>query len=124
MFDSPVGPAGAGWLGTLWPLGPECGWERMLWAVDGTSGGWVVPGRLGGGDVIEFGNDTADRMVRWYGIVDSYDAVEWLIIQGPYPEPWAAHQHGQQLLDALRYAPPLHTYSTRRACTRRPARRR
>jgi hypothetical protein len=74
--------------------------------------------------VLEFGNDTADRPVRWYGIVDSYDAVEWLTMQGPYRDPRAAHEHAQQLLAQLRYVAPLRAHTARPRCTRGPAARR
>jgi len=124
VIDSPVGAAGTGWLGTLWPSGDDGGWSRMLWAAEDAVGGWLVPTRLAGGDVIEFGNDIADRAVRWYGIVDSYDAVEWLTVQGPYRDPWAAHEHAQHLLADLRYLAPLRTRTSRTRCTRGPASRR
>ena len=123
VIDSPVGAAGARWLGTLWP-GDNCGeWSRMLWTPDHTGGGWLVPTRLAGGDVLEFGNDTANCPVRWYGIVDSYDAVEWLTVQGPYRDPGAAHDDAQRLLGLIRYRSPVRTGTPSRACTRRPARR-
>lgn len=123
MIDSPVSAAAAGWLGTLWPSDNDGGWSRMLWTPADVGGGWLVPARLAGGDVLEFGNDTADRPARWYGIVDSYDAVEWLTVQGPYRDPRAAHEHAQQLLAHLRYAAPLHARVARTRCTRGPAAR-
>ena len=120
VIDSPVGVAAAGWLGTLWLSENDRGWSRMLWTPDDAGGGWLVPGRLAGGDVLEFGNDTADRPVRWYGIVDSYDAVEWLILQGPYAHPADAHNDAQRLLAQLRYQMPLRGRGPRNRCVRRP----
>lgn len=64
-----------------------CGWARMVWQPDHAHGGWVIPTRLAGGDVLEFGTHHAGDDRRWYGIVDCYDAVEWLTVQGPYPAP-------------------------------------
>jgi hypothetical protein len=122
VIDSPLGFAGAGWLSTLWPGGNEGGWSRMLWTPDDGAGGWAVPARLAGGDVIEFGNDLADRAVRWYGIVDSYDAVEWLTVQGPYTDPGAADDHAQQLLATIRFQTPLRTRTRRLPCSRRTSR--
>jgi len=116
LIDSPLGRPGAGWLGTLWPAAEASGWSRMLWTPDTESGGWTIPGRLAGGDVIEFGADHAGQTVRWYGILDSYDAIEWLTIQGPYLEPGAAYQDAQLLLGQLRYALVLRARTT---CRRR-----
>jgi len=124
LIDSPLGPAGHGWLGTLWLAGDPLAWSRMLWTPDPELGGWIVPGRLAGGDVIEFGADRTGQAVRWYGIVDSYDAVEWLTLQGPYPDPCAAHQHAQQLLGHMRYRSPNRAHRTQRRCSRTPSRRR
>lgn len=84
LVDSPLRVGPHLWLGTLWPSDDEpCGWARMLWHPDHDHGGWTIPARLAGGDVLEFGADHDGHPVRWYGIVDSYDAVEWLTIQGP-----------------------------------------
>lgn len=126
LIDSPLGQPGHGWLATLWPQpDSEVNWARMLWEPDHSHGaGWVVPQRLAGGDVIEFGADRPGQLVRWYGIVDSYDAVEWLTVQGPYTDPQGAHDHAQALLAALRYQPPLRAASPRPPCTRRPGHRR
>lgn len=122
LIDSPLGPAGHGWLGTLWLAGEPLAWARMLWTPHADLGGWTIPARLAGGDVIEFGADRAGQVVRWYGIVDSYDAVEWLTLQGPYPDPCAAHQHAVQLLAQDRYEPPLRARSVRTSqrCRRVP----
>lgn len=122
VIDSPLGPAGHGWLATTWPA-PEtdAGWARLLWQFDGANGGWIIPGRLAGGDVVEFGADRADYPVRWYGIVDSYDAVEWLVIQGPYAGPWEAHEDAQQILAQMRYSSPIHARRRAQLCTRRRA---
>lgn len=126
LIDAPVGVPGHGWLATLWPQpDSEVGWARMLWEPDHVHGtGWIVPQRLAGGDVIEFGADQPDHVARWYGIIDSYDAVEWLTVQGPYNDPTAAHDHAQALLAAVRYQPPLRATSARRPCTRPRAHRR
>lgn len=123
LIDTPLGHAGTGWLGTLWPTDAQSGWTRMLWTPNPNLGGWTIPNRIAGGDVIEFGADHAGHIVRWYGILDSYDAIEWLTLQGPYPEPASAYQHAQQLVDQLRYAPLLCPRRTRRGCTRRPTAR-
>ena len=122
LIDSPLGPAGAGWLGTLWPAGDAPGWTRMLWTPATDLGGWTIPRRLASGDVIEFGTDHVGQVVRWYGILDSYDAVEWLILRGPFRDPSAAHQHAQELLASLRFVPTARAHRSSRDCTRRPTR--
>jgi hypothetical protein len=123
LIDSPLGFESPGWLGTLWPAAAEPGgWARMLWTVDNTRGGWLVAERLAGGDVLEFGADHDDKLVRWYGIVDSYDAVEWLTVQGPYSEPASAYEHAQHLLARIRFEPPRRAQGRSAACTRRGAR--
>ncbi len=97
----------------------------MLWTPNPNLGGWTIPNRLAGGDVIEFGADHAGHIVRWYGILDSYDAIEWLTLQGPYAEPRAAHADGQRILDGLRYAPAARSRHRRQPCGRSvPASRR
>jgi hypothetical protein len=124
LIDSPVGFTAASWLGTLWNAETEpCGWTRMLWEGDHRCGGWIIPSRLAGGDVLEFGAQSADGIVRWYGIVDSYDAVEWLTVQGPYSDPTAAYLHAQVLLAEVRYREPLRGRTRRQECSRRQRRR-
>jgi hypothetical protein len=119
LIDSPLGFQAHGWLGTLWPGDGEAGgWARMLWQADPAHGGWLIPRRLAGADVLEFGADQACQVVRWYGIVDCYDAVEWLTVQGPYAEPGAAHAHAQQLLAGLRYRPSREVLPARTPCMR------
>jgi hypothetical protein len=108
LIDSPVSARAGVWLGTLWPddRAPG-GWTRMLWEPDvALRRGWTVPARMAGGDVIEFGADQPGTVVRWYGIVDSYDAVEWLTLQGPYPHPAAAMRDADRLLADIRYQSP------------------
>lgn len=90
----------------------------MLWHPDRGHGGWTIPARLAGGDVLEFGADHDGRPVRWYGIVDSYDAAEWLTVQGPYPDPAVAHHHAEGILARLRFAPPIRAQHRHRSCTR------
>lgn len=125
LIDSPLGRPGHGWLATLWPAcDAEAGWARMLWEPQSLHGGWLVPARLAGGDVLEFGADHSGEPVRWYGILHTYDAVEWLTIQGPYDGPRAAHDHAEQLLARLRYEPPLRAGVAGSLCTRTRARRR
>jgi hypothetical protein len=102
LIDSPLGSAGTGWLGTLGPSIGSTGWERLLWKRDPHLGGWTIPARLAGGDVIEFGADHDGQVIRWYGLVDSFDATEWLTVQGPYPDPAAAHDHAERMLAAIR----------------------
>lgn len=121
LIDSPLAAAGSGWLGTLWPAGEASGWSRMLWTPDTYLGGWSIPGRLAGGDVIEFGADRADQPLRWYGILDSYDAIEWLTIQGPYPAPRAAYDEAQRILGRMRFTSPIQTQRPRQPCARRRA---
>ena len=118
LIDSPLGAAGSGWLGTVWPAGDSSGWARMLWTPNPNLGGWTIPSRLAGGDVIEFGADHDGHVVRWYGILDSYDAVEWLTLQGPYAEPCAAHGDAERILDGLRYAQARRSQHHASACTR------
>ena len=67
------------------------------------------------------GSGVGEHLLR--KVVDSYDAAEWLTVQGPYREPAAAYEHAQELVGQLRYAPPLRTRRTRRDCTRRPTAR-
>lgn len=123
LIDSPVGFQAESWLGTLWPSDADpCGWARMLWHADHSRGGWLIPSRLAGGDVLEFGAQADWGLVRWYGIVDSYDAVEWLTVQGPYSYPGAASDDALRQLDHLRYAPPHHMSAAHNRCIRRVAR--
>lgn len=124
LIDSPVGFQAGSWLGTLWPSEAEpCGWARMLWQSDLARGGWLIPNRLAGGDVLEFGVVATGGIVRWYGIVDSYDAVEWLTVQGPYSDPGTAYRHAQVLLAEVRYRDPLRARTRRQECSRRRSRR-
>lgn len=123
LIDSPLPGRNGSWLGTLWPDPQRPGWERMLWEPDSVqSHGWLVPIRLAGGDVIEFGGEQDGQILRWYGIVDSYDAIEWLTIQGPYENPAAAHEDAQRILTHVRYQEPLNAVGSRMPCarTRRP----
>jgi len=127
VVDSPLPPAGAGWMATVWPdqLAPG-GWGRMPWQPDPTYGrGWLIPERLALGDVLEFGaHGPADD--RWYGILDSYEVAAWLTVQGPYPEPAAALAEAERLLASERYLPALDTQPRReptRPCARQPRRR-
>jgi hypothetical protein len=125
LIDSPLGFEPNGWLGTLWPAAAEPGgWARMLWSADNTHGGWLVPQRLAGGDVLEFGADHDHKLARWYGIVDSYDAVEWLTVQGPYPHPAAAHEHAGQLLALIRFEAPHRAQRHVATCSRQGGRAR
>src|SRR4051794_14685973 len=97
------------WVATLWPDNRAAGgWARFRWEVDqGTQRGWRLPLQLAAGDVLEFGADTADRPVRWYGIMDSYEVDRWATVQGPYPHPAAAWDDAQKLLALERFLPPL-----------------
>lgn len=123
LIDSPLGPAGSGWLGTLWPVEEAGGWTRMLWTPDTNLGGWTIPSRLAGGDVIEFGADRAGRVARWYGILDSYDAIEWVAVRGPYSDPLMAYGQAQQLLAGLRFDSLPRAGRSPVACTRKASRR-
>ncbi|MFP5487467.1 MAG: hypothetical protein ACLGHQ_04085 [Acidimicrobiia bacterium] len=118
LVDSPVGFHQYGWLATIWPA-PDtpAGWTRLIWQADPVNGGWRLPARLAGGDIIEFGADHDRRVVRWYGIVDSYDAVEWLTLRGPYPDPGAAHADAERLLARLRFE-PVRPRASQRPCSR------
>lgn len=114
VVDTPLPPAAAGWMATVWP-DPRVpgGWGRMLWQPDPAYGrGWLIPDRLALGDVLEFGTrDAADG--RWYGILDTYEVAAWLTVQGPYPDPASAHAEAERLLAGERYLPPLDTESQR-----------
>lgn len=103
------------WVATLWPdpTAPG-GWARALWHPDPTGRGWQLPHGLAAGDVVEFGADTTTGPIRWYGIMDSYEVDRWATLQGPYPQPGAAHDAAQQLLALERYVPPLETEPARR----------
>lgn len=119
LVDSPLGYDEHGWLATIWPAPASAlGWTRLVWSADSINGGWTLPARIAGGDVVEFGADRDGRIVRWYGIVDSYDAVEWLTLRGPYPEPGAAHADAERLLARLRFEPARRTRASRPPCTR------
>ena len=124
VIDDPLIPSST-WLATIWPEHRvEGGWARILWHPDPPPGrGWSLPDRLALGDVIEFGGDDANGIRRWYGIVDSYEVNAWLTVQGPYPDPGAAHRDAERLLADQRYLPPLDTDphpTATRPCARRP----
>src|SRR4051794_13386924 len=70
-----------------------------------TGGGWLIPNRLALCDVLEFGPHSPAAS-RWYGIVDSYELAAWLTVQGPYPDPGAAHAEPDRLLAGERRLPP------------------
>ncbi|MGE3836097.1 MAG: hypothetical protein AB7H43_15135 [Acidimicrobiia bacterium] len=97
------------WVATIWPdRHPAAGWTRHLWTLDPTTRrGWQLPHQLAAGDILEFGADTTAGLVRWYGIMDSYDSDRWATIQGPYPEPAAAWDDAQRLLALERFLPAL-----------------
>lgn len=120
LIDSPLETQNTVWVGTLWPDPQQPGgWARMTWQPDHNHHhGWWIPARLAGGDVIEFGADHDNQPVRWYGIIDCYDAIEWLTIQGPYSDPRVAHDDAQRLLAELRYQDPLNIAIAPRPCTR------
>jgi hypothetical protein len=124
LIDSPLPASAVAWLGTLWPDDPaRGGWARMIWERDRVVGrGWNIPARLAGGDVVEFGADQSGRVVRWYGIVDTYDAVEWLTLQGPYPDPAAAQYDADRRLAEIRFQPPPNR-SAHQSCARSPRHR-
>lgn len=127
VIDSPLGPAGPGWMATVWAdQGAPGGRGRMLWQLDPAYGrGCVIPDRLALGDVLEFGADGPGGGVRWYGILDTYEVAAWLTVQGPYPDPAAALAEADRLLAGERYLPPLDTNPRRastRPCARQPRR--
>lgn len=95
------------WVATVWP-DPHAagGWARQLWDVHPTTGrGWRLPLQLAAGDVLAFAADTPAGLVRWYGIMDGYELDRWATVQGPYPNPSAAHDHAQRLLALERFQP-------------------
>jgi len=105
----PILPGARVWVATIWP-DPNApgGWGRQVWAIDPMAGrGWQLPLQLAAGDVLEFGADTPQGAVRWYGIMDSYIVNEWTTIQGPYEHPVAAWDEAQCLLAIERYVEPL-----------------
>ena len=117
IIDLPV-PVGAGrhvWVATMWPdPHVDGGWARALWQPHPTTGrGWRIPLQLAAGDVLEFGADTPQQPVRWYGIMDSYEVDRWATVQGPYPHPAAAYEEAQRLLALERYVPPLESEAPR-----------
>lgn len=127
VVDSPLPPAGPGWMATVWPdPAVPGGWGRMLWQPDPAYGrGWLIPDRLTLGDVLEFGAHSSAGD-RWYGILDSYEVGAWLTVQGPYPAPAAALEEAERLLAGERYLPPLDADPRRtstRPCARHPRRR-
>lgn len=103
------------WVATIWPdPHAPAGWARQLWELDPNTGrGWILPQELAAGDVIEFGADTPERAIRWYGIMDSYEVDRWATLQGPYDHPVAAYDDAQRLLALERYATPLQSEPTR-----------
>ena len=111
VVDFPVTTMAAAqvWVATLWP-DPRTpgGWDRTLWHAEPTTGrGWLLPEQLAAGDVLEFGADNEEGPVRWYGIMDSYELDRWVTVQGPYPNPTAAHDAAQDLLAHERFLPAL-----------------
>ena len=129
VVDSPLPPAGPGWMATVWPdAGVPGGWGRMLWQPDPAYGRrWLIPDRLALGDVLEFGSHNLAGGGRWYGILDSYEVAAWLTVQGPYPNAAAALAEADRLLADERYLPPLEASPRRastRPCARQPRRRR
>lgn len=111
----PTGAARQVWVATMWP-DPNVGggWARTLWQPHPATGrGWRIPLQLAAGDVLEFGADTPQQQVRWYGIMDSYEVDQWATVQGPYPHPAAAYDEAQRLLALERYVPPLESEAPR-----------
>lgn len=116
LIDHPL-PAGASTtrhVTTLWPNPAEpTRWNRQLWTIDpDRARGWTIP-HLACGDLLEFSaeHSAAQHAASspWYGLVDTYDALSWLTVQGPYPTPSAAWEHAERLLGAHRYQPPATT---------------
>jgi hypothetical protein len=125
IIDFPLTVAAASmvWVATVWPdLHVAGGWARQLWTADPATGhGWQLPLQLAAGDVVEFGADTPEGPVRWYGIMDSYEVDRWATVQGPYPHPSAAYDDAQRLLAQERYVEALSTARTGVAPTPLPA---
>lgn len=111
IIDLPV-PVAVGaqvWVATVWP-DPNVpgGWARQVWRLDPATGrGWRLPHQLAAGDIVEFGADTPTDIVRWYGIMDSYEVDRWATVQGPYADPAAAWNEAQRLVALERYIEPL-----------------
>ncbi len=105
----PILPTARVWVATIWPDPRTAGgWGRQVWEIDPMTGrGWQLPAQLAAGDVLEFGGDTPNQPVRWYGIMDSYIVNEWATVQGPYQHPAAAYEEAQRLLAIERFVEPL-----------------
>ena len=108
VVDTPI-PIAGGWVGIIWPnptsAADSNAWSRHCWEPDLSGGrGWLIPERLALADIVEFGSDPTGAQ-RWYGVVDSYDAGQWLTLQGPYPTPHDAHQAAQALFAANCHTP-------------------
>ena len=129
IIDLPLAAARTAqiWVATIWPDPDQpAGWARQLWNPTPNRRGWQLPRELAAGDVIEFGADSPDSIVPWYGIMDSYEVDRWATLQGPYDHPAAAHDEAQRLLDLERHLEPLPVQphpSAHSAPTRTPSRR-
>jgi hypothetical protein len=108
--DLPTPTAGFAWrwIATFWPDPlTRTGWGAVTW--DPAVRGFVVPGNLAVGDVIEFGiaaNDPAGNAVpgvtrHWYGWLD-HISDRALIVHGPFDSPAAAHQAARPAIDLVR----------------------
>lgn len=107
VLDVPVPWAARTWASTLWAdERVPGGWARALWEPHPSGRGWVLPGLLALGDIVEFGAVGADVDQRWWGIVDSYQPDAWLTVIGPLATPAEALELARTLLAAER-PPPL-----------------
>lgn len=96
------------WTAIVWPDPTRFdGWGVLEWQRGAR--GWILPGTLLLGDVIEFGvvgvdphgQPIPDTAHRWYGWLTRFTRVA-AIVTGPYGDALSAYRAAQPLVDEIR----------------------